>query len=146
MGDERLLSEKIDVTMKVLIVDDMRTGLEVLRGRLEELGFRNIVEAKNGQEAVDALKRENDIKLIISDWQMPEMQGDRFLELVQEDDKWRLVPFIMVTGKSETEEIVHAALTGVWGYITKPYTTLQLAREIEAVFEELEELLQEESV
>ena len=125
----------VDKNMKVLIVDDYRTMLRILRNLLRQLDFRNVEEATDGTEAIQKLK-EGGFGLIISDWNMEPMTGIQLLRLVRSDDKLKQTPFIMVTAESKPENVVAAKQAGVSNYIVKPFNAETLRGKMASVLGE----------
>jgi two-component system chemotaxis response regulator CheY len=122
----------MDTSMKVLIVDDYKTMLRIVRNLLVQIGFRNIDEATDGSMALDMFNA-NNYGLIISDWNMEPMSGYEFLKHVRAGDHNKNVPFIMVTAESKTENVIKAKQAGVSNYIVKPFNAETLKGKIEAV-------------
>jgi len=112
----------VDKSMKVLIVDDYKTMLRIIRNLLRQLGFENVDEATDGTMALDKIKENNGkYGLIISDWNMEPMTGIELLRHVRGDDQFRHIPFIMVTAESKSENVITAKEAGVSNYIVKPF-------------------------
>jgi two-component system, chemotaxis family, chemotaxis protein CheY len=124
----------IDKSMPVLIVDDYRTMLRIVRNLLKQIGFDNVEEATDGTEALTKL-RAGRFGLVISDWNMEPMTGLQLLQEVRADAKLKSTPFIMVTAESKTENIVAAKQAGVSNYIVKPFSAETLKGKIEKVLE-----------
>ena len=122
----------IDTSMNVLIVDDYKTMLRIIRNLLKQVGFTNVVEASDGAEALAKL-RENNFGLVISDWNMEPMSGLQLLQAVRADRRLASLPFIMVTAESKTENVVTAKQAGVSNYIVKPFNAETLRSKIEKV-------------
>jgi two-component system, chemotaxis family, chemotaxis protein CheY len=118
--------------IRVLIVDDFATMRRMIRNILKQLGFENIEEADNGAAAMRVLET-RDIDLIISDWNMPQMSGLELLKAVRADDRFKDLPFIMVTAEGQQENILEAARSKVSQYIVKPFTAETIAQKIEKV-------------
>ncbi len=116
----------LDKAMSILIVDDYKTMLRIIRNLLKQLGFDNVDEASDGATALQRL-REKDFGLVISDWNMEPMTGLQLLREVRADPKLKATPFIMVTAESKTENVIAAKEAGVSNYIVKPFNaeTLQ---------------------
>jgi len=116
----------VDKNMNILIVDDYKTMLRIIRNLLRQLGFVNIEEATDGSMALQMLRAGN-FGLIISDWNMEPMTGLQLLREVRSDPKLKSTPFIMVTAESKTENVIAAKEAGVSNYIVKPFNaeTLQ---------------------
>ncbi len=125
----------VDKNMKVLIVDDYRTMLRILRNLLRQLDFRNVHEATDGSDALQKLK-EGGFGLIISDWNMEPMTGIQLLRAVRADDKLKHIPFIMVTAESKPENVIAAKQAGVSNYIVKPFNAETLRGKMASVLGE----------
>ena len=117
----------------ILVVDDFATMRRIVKTCLRQLGFENITEADNGQAALDKL-RNTSFKLIISDWNMPQMMGIDLLKAVRADETLKVIPFVMVTAEAQKENVIEAAKAGVSNYIIKPFTADQLQSKLEQVF------------
>lgn len=122
----------VDMSINILIVDDYKTMLRIIRGLLSQIGFNNVDEAANGAEAIVKLKEKN-YSLIISDWNMEPMTGLELLQSVREDKKTRNIPFIMVTAESKTENVIAAKQAGVSNYIVKPFNAETLKTKLASV-------------
>lgn len=122
----------VDLSMPVLVVDDYKTMVRIIRNLLKQLGFQNIDDAADGAEALDKMKT-NSYGLVISDWNMEPMTGYELLCEVRADDKLKKTPFIMVTAESKTENVVAAKRAGVNNYIVKPFNAQTLKGKITAV-------------
>lgn len=122
----------VDLSMPVLVVDDYKTMVRIIRNLLKQLGFQNIDDAADGAEALDKMKT-NKYGLVISDWNMEPMTGYELLCEVRADDKLKKTPFIMVTAESKTENVVAAKRAGVNNYIVKPFNAQTLKGKITAV-------------
>ena len=112
----------MDIDIMVLVVDDFATMRRILKDNLRRMGFSKIVEAEDGCLALEELKK-NKIDLIISDWNMPNMNGLDLLKAVRGDERLRHIPFIMVTAEGQKASIVKAVQSGVTNYIVKPFTS-----------------------
>jgi two-component system chemotaxis response regulator CheY len=123
----------MNTNMKILIVDDFATMRRILKGALKQLGFKNIVEAEDGSEAITLLKKEK-VDLILSDWNMPKMNGLEFLKAVRADAGLKQTPFIMVTAEGQKDNVVDAIKSGVTNYIIKPFTPEALGEKLKKVF------------
>ncbi len=122
--------------IKVLIVDDQNSVRQMTRMALEEIGFRHIQEAENGVQAMETAAVQP-LDLIISDYNMPEMDGLGLLRAVRGHPVARKVPFIMLTGRGDRELVVKAAQAGVNNYLVKPFTAAILRGKIEQVIGKL---------
>ena len=122
----------IDTSLDVLIVDDYKTMLRIIRNLLKQIGFENVEEASDGAEALAKL-RARKFGLVISDWNMQPMTGLELLQEVRRDPKLKSLPFIMITAESKTENVVAAKQAGVSNYIVKPFNAETLQGKIEKV-------------
>jgi two-component system chemotaxis response regulator CheY len=122
-----------DTAMPILIVDDYKTMIRIIRNLLKQLGFEDVDEAADGKEALDKL-REKKYGLVISDWNMEPMTGYELLREVRGDPTLAKTPFIMVTAESKTENVVAAKKAGVNNYIVKPFNAATLKSKIDSVF------------
>ena len=123
----------LDPSMPVLVVDDYKTMIRIIRNLLKQLGFANVDEASDGTSAL-SMMREKDYGLIISDWNMEPMTGYELLREVRADDRLSRTPFIMVTAESKTDNVIAAKKAGVNNYIVKPFNAVTLKAKIDAVF------------
>lgn len=123
----------VDKSMNVLVVDDYKTMVRIVRGLLEQLGFRNIDEAADGPSALERI-RSKDYGLILSDWNMAPMTGYELLKLVRADPRTKATPFVMVTAEAKTENVIAARQAGVSNYIIKPFTLAVLKQKLTTVF------------
>ena len=123
----------VDMNMNILIVDDYKTMLRIIRNLLKQLGFNNVDEATDGSMALQKL-RDKDYGLVISDWNMEPMTGIQLLREVRADAKLKALPFIMITAESKTENVIAAKEAGVNNYIVKPFNAQTLQQKIAAVF------------
>lgn len=122
----------VDKSMKILIVDDFKTMLKIVRSLLNQMGFYNIDEATDGTMALEKLK-ENKYNLILSDWNMQPMSGIDLLKHVRSNDNTKTLPFILVTAETKTENIIAAKQAGVNNYIIKPFNSNTLKDKLVAV-------------
>ena len=125
----------VDKNMPILIVDDYKTMLRIIRNLLKQLGFDNVDEASDGSAALQKL-RDGKFGLVISDWNMEPMSGIQLLREVRADGNLRKMPFIMVTAESKTENVVIAKEAGVTNYIVKPFNAATLKSKLVGVFGE----------
>jgi two-component system chemotaxis response regulator CheY len=125
----------VDKNMNVLIVDDYKTMLRIIRNLLRQLGFVNIEEATDGSMALQMLRGGN-FGLVISDWNMEPMTGLQLLREVRADAKLKGVPFIMVTAESKSENVIAAKEAGVSNYIVKPFNAETLQAKMVSVLGE----------
>lgn len=119
-------------SIPVLIVDDYKTMLRIVRNLLKQLGFDNVDEATDGASALN-LMRAKKYGLVISDWNMEPMTGFELLKEVRADAQLKATPFIMVTAESKTENVIAAKQAGVNNYIVKPFNADTLKTKMQAV-------------
>jgi len=124
--------------MKILIVDDFSTMRRIIKNLLRDLGFNNTVEADDGLTALPILKA-GGIDFLVTDWNMPGMQGIDLLKTVRADEKLSSLPVLMVTAETKREQIIEAAQAGVNGYVVKPFTAITLKEKIDKIFERIDE-------
>ena len=110
----------VDMAMPILVVDDYKTMVRIIKNLLKQLGFNNVDEAADGTEALEKLRKQS-FGLVISDWNMEPMTGFELLREVRADEKLKATPFIMVTAESKTENVIAAKKAGVNNYIVKPF-------------------------
>lgn len=122
----------VNMTMKVLVVDDYKTMLKIVSSLLQQIGFQHIDTALDGGEAIQKLRRDS-YGLVISDWNMAPVTGLDLLRQVRSDRRLQKTPFIMVTAESKTENVIVAKQAGVNNYIVKPFTAEILKQKIVAV-------------
>lgn len=122
-----------DKSIKILIVDDYKTMLRIIRNVLRQIGLVNVDEANDGAEALAMLKQ-GEYGLVISDWNMQPVTGLELLQQVRADGRLAKLPFIMVTAESKVENIVAAKQAGVSNYVVKPFSAETLRAKIDTVF------------
>ncbi len=122
----------VNKNMKILIVDDYKTMLRIIRNLLKQLGFMNVEDAIDGSSALQKL-RDSDYDLIISDWNMEPMSGLQLLKEVRADVKMKEIPFIMITAESKSENVIAAKEAGVSNYIVKPFNAATLKGKLTTV-------------
>ena len=123
----------VDKSIPILVVDDFSTMRRIVKTCLKQLGFENITEAEDGKIALTKLET-LPFKLIISDWNMPNMMGIDLLKAVRASEHLKAIPFLMVTAEAQKENILEAAKAGVSNYIIKPFTADSLQQKLEMVF------------
>ncbi len=123
--------------MKILIVDDFSTMRRIIKNLLRDLGFSNTQEADDGLTALPILKA-GDFDFLVTDWNMPGMQGIDLLKAVRADAELAALPVLMVTAEQKREQIIEAAQAGVNGYIVKPFTAQTLKEKIDKIFERVD--------
>jgi two-component system chemotaxis response regulator CheY len=122
--------------MKILVVDDFSTMRRIIKNLLKDLGFVNVQEADDGNTALPMLVQ-GDFDFVVTDWNMPGMQGIDLLRAIRADDKLKHLPVLMVTAEAKKEQIVAAAQAGVNGYVVKPFTAATLKEKLDKIFERL---------
>ncbi len=122
----------VDMNMPILIVDDYKTMLRIIRNLLRQLGMNNVDEAMDGSAALQKL-RDKSYGLVISDWNMEPMSGLQLLHEVRADVRLKETPFIMITAESKTENVVAAKQAGVNNYIVKPFNAATLKTKLASV-------------
>jgi two-component system chemotaxis response regulator CheY len=120
------------MSIPVLVVDDYKTMIRIIRNLLNQLGFSNIEEATDGKSALDKMKMQR-FGLVISDWNMEPMTGYELLREVRADEVLKNTPFIMVTAESKTENVIAAKKAGVNNYIVKPFNAATLKTKLSSV-------------
>lgn len=126
----------VDRSMNILVVDDYKTMIRIVRGLLQQLGFTSIDDAADGEMAMEKI-RHKDYGLILSDWNMTPMTGYELLKAVRAEPRTKSVPFVMVTAEVKTENVIAARQAGVSNYIIKPFTLAVLKQKLTTVFGEL---------
>lgn len=125
----------MDMNMKILIVDDSRPMLKIIRNLLKQIGLANVEEATDGHSALSILRANGGWGLIVSDWNMePGMNGLPFLKEVRADAGLKHIPFVMITAESKTDNVIAAKQAGVNNYIVKPFNAETLKGKLAAVF------------
>ena len=122
----------LDKSVNVLIVDDYKTMLRIIRNLLKQIDINNVEEASDGAEALAKL-RAGGFGLVISDWNMLPMSGLQLLQEVRADTRLKATPFIMITAESKAENVVAAKQAGVSNYIVKPFNAETLREKITKV-------------
>lgn len=126
---------------KFLVVDDFATMRKIVKKVLDELGYKNVVEAVDGKNALDLMNEHHSknepIQFVISDWNMPNMLGIDLLKNCRADDKFKTIPFMLVTAESEQTQIIDAAKAGVSEYVIKPFNAATLKTKIERVYQKV---------
>ncbi len=122
--------------LKFLVVDDFSTMRRIVRNLLKELGFTNVDEAEDGVVALQKLKG-GGFDFVVSDWNMPNMDGLTLLQTVRADPGLKHLPVLMITAEAKKENIIAAAQAGASGYIVKPFTAATLSEKMEKIFEKM---------
>jgi len=122
--------------ISILIVDDFPTMRRIVRSLLKELGFNNVDEAEDGQEGLTKLQT-GQFQFVVSDWNMPNLDGLEMLKRIRGDDKMKELPVLMVTAEAKKENIIAAAQAGASGYVVKPFTAATLEEKLNKIFEKM---------
>ncbi len=122
-----------DPSMKIMVVDDMSTMRRIVKNLLKQLGFANVDEAENGQEALIKL-RSDKFGFVVSDWNMPVMSGIELLRAIRADEGLKAIPVLMVTAEAQKENIIEAVQAGVSNYVVKPFTAETLQEKMAKIF------------
>lgn len=122
-------ADAVDLEMQVLVVDDYKTMLRTVGNLLKQIGFKNVDEANDGNEALAKL-RGGSYGLVISDWKMRPMSGLDLLKQVRADARLGGLPFVMITAEDREENLAAARHAGVDGYIVKPFNAATLKRNL----------------
>lgn len=125
-----------DPKMKFLVVDDFSTMRRIVRNLLKELGYTNVDEAEDGVQALSKL-RSDKYDFVVSDWNMPNMDGLTMLKQIRSDDTLSKLPVLMVTAEAKRENIIEAAKAGASGYVVKPFTAATLDEKLGKIFEKM---------
>ncbi|AKJ70676.1 MAG: chemotaxis protein CheY [Pandoraea sp.] len=127
----------VDKNMKFLVVDDFPTMRRIVRNLLKELGFSNVDEAEDGVVGLAKL-RGGSFEFVVSDWNMPNMDGLTMLQQIRADPALAKLPVLMVTAEAKKENIIAAAQAGASGYVVKPFTAATLDEKLNKIFEKME--------
>ena len=126
----------VDKIMRFLVVDDFNTMRRIVSNLLKELGFTNVEEAEDGVDALNKL-RAGGFDFVVSDWNMPNMDGLQLLQTIRADGALNKLPVLMVTAEAKKENIIAAAQAGASGYVVKPFTAATLEEKLGKIFEKL---------
>jgi len=126
----------LDYKEKILVVDDFVTMRRIVKNLLKQLGYENIIEAEDGEQAYAKLKG-GGFGFVVSDWNMPNLDGLGLVQKVRSDPELKALPFLMVTAEAEKEKVIEAIKAGVSNYVVKPFTAEILKEKIEKIFEKL---------
>lgn len=118
--------------LKILAVDDSQTMRRIIINTLKRAGFDDVIEAEDGKDALAKMETET-VNLVITDWNMPEMDGLTLVTNIRAMDKYKSLPVLMVTTRSVKEDIVEAMKAGVNSYIVKPFTPETLKAKIDQI-------------
>lgn len=124
--------------MKILVIDDMSTMRKIIKNMLSQIGFKNISEADDGATALPMLEEAAEASIpyefIVSDWNMPQLNGLDLLKKLKEDDRFANTPFLMITAEAEQGNVVIAVKAGVSNFIVKPFSAQVLKEKIDKIF------------
>jgi two-component system chemotaxis response regulator CheY len=136
IGPLREVAPVADQKMRFLIVDDFQTMRRIVRNILRQLGFENFDEAEDGEQAYVKLKG-GGFDFVISDWNMPNVDGITLLKRVRSDPALKDMPFLMVTAEAEKDKVIEAIRSGVSNYVVKPFTAEVLKEKMDRILEKL---------
>lgn len=125
----------VDPKIKFLVVDDFSTMRRIVRNLLKELGFTNVEEAEDGQIALQKLNGGTRYDFVVTDWNMPNMDGLTLLQNIRSSPALKHLPVLMITAEAKKENIIAAAQAGASGYIVKPFTAATLSEKMNKIFE-----------
>lgn len=125
-----------DKNLRFLVVDDFATMRRIVRNLLQDLGYKNVEEAEDGQDALTKLRSEK-MDFVISDWNMPNLDGLQLLTEIRQDEALKALPVLMVTAEAKKENIIAAAQAGANGYVVKPFTAATLEEKLNKIFDKL---------
>lgn len=126
----------MDKNMRILVVDDFPTMRRIVRNLLKELGYGNVDEAEDGAAALARL-RNGGFDFVISDWNMPNLDGLSMLKAIRADATLSQLPVLMVTAEAKKENIIAAAQAGANGYVVKPFTAAVLDEKLTKIVEKM---------
>lgn len=122
--------------LKILVVDDFPTMRRIIRNLLKDLGYENVDEAEDGVMGLEKLRNGN-FDLVVSDWNMPNLDGLEMLKQIRADANLSHLPVLMVTAEAKKENIIAAAQAGASGYVVKPFTAATLEEKLNKIFEKM---------
>lgn len=118
---------------KIMFVEDSPTMRRIIANSLSRIGVSEVMEAENGVDALDKMEGK-DFDMIITDWNMPEMNGQELVENLRGQDKYKDTPIVMVTTRGMQDDVMNAIKSGVNGYIVKPFTPEVLEKKMKEIF------------
>ncbi|HEY9460531.1 MAG TPA: chemotaxis response regulator CheY [Paralcaligenes sp.] len=127
----------VQKTIKILVVDDFPTMRRIIKNLLKDLGFENVDEAEDGVQGLEKLRSGGLFELVVSDWNMPNMDGLTMLKEIRADAALAKLPVLMVTAEAKRENIIAAAKAGASGYVVKPFTAAILEEKLNKIFEKI---------
>lgn len=122
--------------LKILVVDDFPTMRRIIRNLLKDLGYENVDEAEDGAMGLEKLRNGN-FDFVVSDWNMPNLDGLEMLKQIRADENLSAMPVLMVTAEAKKENIIAAAQAGANGYVVKPFTAATLEEKLNKIFEKM---------
>lgn len=122
--------------LKILVVDDFPTMRRIIRNLLKDLGYENVDEAEDGAMGLEKL-RNGSFDFVVSDWNMPNLDGLEMLKQIRADESLAKLPVLMVTAEAKKENIIAAAQAGANGYVVKPFTAATLEEKLNKIFEKM---------
>lgn len=122
--------------LKILVVDDFPTMRRIIRNLLKDLGYENVDEAEDGVMGLEKL-RNGSFDFVVSDWNMPNLDGLEMLKQIRADANLNALPVLMVTAEAKKENIIAAAQAGASGYVVKPFTAATLEEKLNKIFEKM---------
>lgn len=126
-----------DLNMKILVVDDFSTMRRIVKNLLKQLGYVNIDEAEDGAQAYEKVKN-GDYGFVVSDWNMPNMDGLDLVKSVRANPAIKDLPILMVTAEAEKDKVIAAIQAGVSNYIVKPFTGDTLKEKMDKIIEKID--------
>jgi len=127
---------KLNLSLKVLVVDDMMSIRNIVKRALLEIGYKDIHDALNGEDALEKLKS-GGFGLVLLDWNMPVMNGIELLRIIRADSALQTLPVLMITAEAKMENIMEAVQAGVSDYVVKPFSAQALQEKLEKIFQKL---------
>lgn len=126
----------VSKNLKILVVDDFPTMRRIIRNLLKDLGYENVDEAEDGAMGLEKL-RNGSFDFVVSDWNMPNLDGLEMLKQIRADATLSSLPVLMVTAEAKKENIIAAAQAGASGYVVKPFTAATLEEKLNKIFEKM---------
>ncbi len=126
----------VQKNIKILVVDDFPTMRRIIKNLLKDLGYENVDEAEDGQMGLEKLRNGN-FEFVVSDWNMPNLDGLEMLKQIRADANLASLPVLMVTAEAKKENIIAAAQAGANGYVVNPFTAATLEEKLNKIFEKM---------
>jgi len=126
----------MDTSIKILVVDDFATMRKIITNLLGKLGYQEVHQAENGEVALEMLKSD-DFNFVIAEWNMPKMSGLDLLKAVRDNEKYKELPFMMVTSEANKDNIIEAVEAGADDYIVKPFNAETLKEKFKTILNQL---------